>query len=106
MQSLDKDSIHVQMKARDATLVLFRADWCPYCRKFKPVFDSYEGKVKVRMAEAVINDDENPMWDEFNVMVVPSLVAFRSGKEIARRNGKPARGLSQEDLDSILEEIS
>lgn len=106
MQSLDKDSIHVQMKARDATLVLFRADWCPYCRKFKPVFDGYEGKVKVRMAEAVINDDENPMWDEFNVMVVPSLVAFRSGKEIARRNGKPARGLSQEDLDSILEEIS
>jgi thiol-disulfide isomerase/thioredoxin len=106
MLSLDKDSIHAQTKSKDTTLVLFRADWCPYCQKFKPLFYGYDGKGEVRLAEAVINEDEDPMWDEFNVMVVPTLVAFRSGKEIARRNGKPAKGLTKEDLDSILSEIS
>ena len=88
------------------TLVLFRADWCPFCRRFKPVFDSYERKTTVQLAEAVINEDEDPLWDKYSIKVVPTLVAFRNGKPIARRDGKAGIGLGRDDIDSLLKEIS
>ncbi len=99
----DKDIVQ---KTGDKTLVLFRADWCPFCRRFKPVFDSYERKTTIQLAEAVINEDEDPLWDKYSIKVVPTLIAFRNGKPIARKDGKAGIGLSREDVDSLLREIS
>jgi thioredoxin 1 len=99
----DKDIVRM---TEDKTMVLFRADWCPFCRRFKPIFDSYERKTTIKLAEAVINEDEDPLWDRYNIKVVPTLVAFRNGKPVARRDGKAGIGLEREDMDSLLKEIS
>jgi thioredoxin-like negative regulator of GroEL len=110
MLDLNEENMGKQLAADpwETTLVMFRADWCPFCRKFWPVFESYEsaaGRAGIRLAEALVNEDENPMWDRFRIEAVPTLVAFRGRKEMARRGAKPGVGLAKADLDSILKEL-
>jgi thioredoxin 1 len=100
------DAKNIEKETKDKTIVMLRADWCPFCRKFKPDFESYEGKVEVKLAEAVVNEDDDPLWDKYDVKVVPTLIAFKGGKEIARRNGKAMIGLSKNDMDSLLKEVA
>lgn len=105
MESLTNESIDAFVSASDTSVVMFRADWCPFCRKFRPVFESYDGKAKARMAEAVVNEDDNPMWDRFNINVVPTLVAFKNGKVVARKDGAAGVGLDESDLKALLAKL-
>lgn len=69
------------------TLVLFYADWCPYCAKFKPIFEETRSD-KVQKKAALVNENENPLWDRFNIQAVPTIIAFQNGKILTRRDAK------------------
>lgn len=69
-------------------LVDFYAEWCGPCRAQAPVLkafaERYEGRVKV----AKLDVDQAPsVAQRLGIMSVPTLVAFREGKETARRTG-------------------
>ena len=69
-------------------LVDFYAEWCGPCREQAPVLEAfaerYEGRVKV----AKLDVDQVPsVAQRLGIMSVPTLVAFREGKETARRTG-------------------
>ncbi len=93
------------VSGKEPTLVLFHADWCPFCRKFKPVFYSYVGKTKAKMAEAKLNEEENPLWDQFHIEVIPTVMLFMGGKVIARKDGRAGIGLDESDLKQILKGV-
>ncbi|WP_179631884.1 thioredoxin family protein [Clostridium peptidivorans] len=65
------------------TIVKFYADWCPYCRKFAPVFDQvsteYEGRVKFIEMD-VDSSPEAPK--EYKVNTIPTVIIFKDGKKI------------------------
>ncbi len=105
MEQLTPKTLDSFVSGREPALVLFHADWCPFCRKFKPVFDSYEGKAKAEMAEAKVNEDENPFWEQFNIEVIPTLILFKGGKPIARKDGRAGVGLTEDDLKQILKDL-
>ena len=105
METVTSGNIDGFTSRKDLSIIVFRADWCPFCRKFRPLYEAYEGMVNARMAEAVVNEDENPLWDRFNIQVVPTIVAFRSGKEIARRNGVAGVGLDESDLKALISKL-
>ena len=91
-------------------LVMFYADWCPFCQRFKPIFESAAAKSKssttsCKMYEAQVNDDDNPLWDRFSINAVPTVIAFHKGNIISRRDAKMSAGLNESDLDSILKEV-
>ena len=91
-------------------LVMFYADWCPFCQRFKPLFESAAAKSKsttasYKMYGAKVNDDDNPLWDRFSINAVPTIIAFDKGNIISRRDAKMSAGLNESDLDSILKEV-
>ncbi|MEM4348654.1 MAG: thioredoxin family protein [Candidatus Anstonellaceae archaeon] len=80
-------------------IVLFYASWCPDCAKFMPKFDSLPIPSGVSVLKAKIDEDSNPIWEDFKIEVVPTVVLFENGKEKARTEetfpGECAKGLKR-----------
>ena len=93
------------LKNGKKTLVLFYASWCPFCTNFKPTFDSSKIESANKMA-ALVDEDENPLWDRFNIQAVPTVIAFENGKIIARRDARKNVGLTQSDMTSLVNELA
>ena len=93
-------------RSDEPTIVMFTTSWCPFCRRFKPRFIEAATKAEVRSAMVYIDDWENPLWDEYTVDVVPSLVLFERGRPVFRRDGLPGKGLGDHDLVTILDRAS
>lgn len=87
------------------TVVLFYATWCPYCANFKPTFESAKIETANKVG-AIIDEDENPLWDRFNIQAVPTMIVFQNGKIISRRDAKKHVGLTKSDMDSIVTELA
>ncbi len=69
-------------------LVDFWASWCAPCKMMQPMVDrlykEYEGSADILS----LHIDQNPQAaSECNISGVPTFVAFRNGKEIARKTG-------------------
>ena len=109
MEHLEPNDIDSLLFSKKKALIMFYADWCPFCQRFKPIFESAnDNEFAIRgytFYESKINDDDNPLWDRFVISAVPTLLAIDNGKIISRRDAKTGVGLSQSDLDSMLNEI-
>jgi thiol-disulfide isomerase/thioredoxin len=104
------------LSSKEKALVMFYADWCPFCQEFKPIFEAVAAKSNNlqrsrpeynnnKMYGAKMNDDDNPLWDRFSINAVPTIIAFDKGKIVSRRDAKMGIGLNKSDLDSILKEL-
>ena len=92
------------LSSNKKTLVLFYASWCPYCANFKPTFESSKTG-SIDKIGTLVDEDENPLWDRFNIQAVPTMIAFENGKIIARRDAKKHVGLTKSDMDSLVKEL-
>lgn len=87
------------------TAVLFHATWCPFCRSYRPVFDEV---MTTRgggwePVEAILDDEENVLWDRFDIDVVPTVLFFEDGEVVNRVDGRPGQGLTAQDLARVLQ---
>lgn len=98
MENLTAESIDGYVKGSGNVIVLFYADWCPFCRAFLKTINQNMGKLKNRLVGAKVNEDDNPLWDRFGVEVVPTLVGFKEGRAVARKDGVAGVGLGEIDL--------
>jgi thiol-disulfide isomerase/thioredoxin len=111
MENLEADQIDAILTKTNKLLLMFYADWCPFCQKFKPMFESLpcftdsQSNVKYRAYGATLNDNDNPLWERFSINSVPTLVAFDKARVVARRDARMGIGLTKSDLDSILNEL-
>lgn len=78
----------------------FWAPWCAPCRFMAPALEEvapeYEGKIKI----AKVNTEENqqtPM--SYGIMVLPTLVMFKKGEVVDRRQGAMNKGALKAFLD-------
>jgi thioredoxin 1 len=94
-----------RLRRRGTWAVAFSADWCPFCRAFVPEFEALRGTGPFEIAIGDLTDEENPLWERFDVDVVPTLVAFRDGAAIFRRNGRLGAGLDAADLTALREAL-
>src|SRR3990170_4314108 len=94
------------LRAPEPTVVLFWAGWCPFSQAFRPLFDARAAGNQGRFAVVHLDDNANPLWDRYQVGVVPSLALFRGGAIVARRDGRLMRGLSLEEFDEFLGQVS
>jgi thiol-disulfide isomerase/thioredoxin len=103
MESKDSEQLDKLLSSGQKTVAMFYADWCPFCKRFKPVFESVKSKYKKIQLE--LNEDENPMWDKFAISAVPTVIAFEGNKIVARKDARMGVGLEKSDIDSLLQEL-
>ena len=74
--------------ASGTTLVDFWATWCGPCRMQAPILDSFEAEQGAAVKVGKVDVDEEPdVAARFGISNIPTLIAFRDGKEIGRSVG-------------------
>jgi thioredoxin 1 len=108
MEHLEASQFDALFSSGDKVIVMFYADWCPFCQRFIPVFESAtksKSATSLRTYAAKLNDDDNPLWERFSINAVPTIIVFDKGNIVCRRDARMGTGLNNSDLYSILEEV-
>jgi len=84
----------------------FLADWCPFCRSFAPKLEALADHGAFQLLRADVSDEESPLWDRFGIEVVPTVIVFRDGVPVFRRDGRLGQGLREADLNAFEDALS
>jgi thioredoxin 2 len=69
-------------------VVDFYADWCGPCKIMAPLLDDVARRRAGELLVVKLDTDRNPATGQrFGIRGIPTLIAFRDGKEVARRVG-------------------
>ena len=80
-------------KSQEFMVVVFYAEWCPYCQRLKPEFNKVSKSLNYLLT-AVDGDNNQELIDRYNVKAYPSIISFYKGKrcsETKLRNEGPIR---------------
>lgn len=83
-------------------VVGFLADWCPYCVRFWPALESLQ-RPDVSVLIADLSDESSPLWETFEIAIVPTLLVFADGRSVFRADGVPAQGLGPPEVAAAAE---
>ncbi len=84
-------------------IVDFWAEWCPPCKMIAPVLDElareYDGQVRFTK----LNTDENDeTMGRYGIQSLPTLLIFRSGREVGRQVGFAPKAQLKRQIDRAL----
>jgi thiol-disulfide isomerase/thioredoxin len=84
------------IKQCQRVLVLFCASWCPFCREFFPKFDRAVSKNSFdKVLRVYVDDDDNPLWEDYSLEAVPTAILFTNGEEASRLDAQLGFGLNE-----------
>ena len=86
---MTKEEFEQKLGAHPRPVVVdFWAVWCAPCRTIEPALEQleqeYTGRVDIWKVNA---DEEIELFRSLHVYGIPTLIAYRDGKEVARRTG-------------------
>ena len=99
----NKRDLERLLKKNKRVLALFYASWCPYCRIFLPVFDKNVSNRRFNLVLRVkVDDYDNPLWDEYSIKAVPTIIFFDEGQVSRRLDGRLGYGLNEKEFKDWL----
>jgi len=100
-----KEQLDEQLGKYEKALALFYASWCPYCTGFVPSFKKAVAHLHSTTVIYVLLDDyDNPLWDDYSIGAVPTVIYFEKGKVSKRLDGEFGIGLKTKEFTDWLEE--
>lgn len=89
IETVDENQIQTILDNAERPVVIdIWMDDCPPCNmlapKLKAVARDYEGKVQVLKVNV---ENDSPVFDDYDVEMVPTLLFFKNGEEIGRLEG-------------------
>ena len=102
MINVEKNFNDEVINNKGISVVDFWAPWCGPCKMFSPIFESAKENYKdIKFCKLNIDEDINNVSKDFGVMSIPTVVAFKDGKEIKRNIGF----MNEDDLNDFLGDI-
>lgn len=88
VKELNKDNFQQEvLEADKITLVDFFADWCGPCKMVGPIVDQIAAE-NTDINVCKVNVDKEPeLAAKYNVMSIPTLIAFKNGQELNKSVG-------------------
>jgi thioredoxin 2 len=89
---LTKASFDRHVGADDLPLVVdFWAPWCAPCRTMAPAYEEAAARLAPGVRLAKLDTEAEPeIAARFGIRGIPTLIAFRNGREVARQSGAMA----------------
>ena len=82
------DDVVLRASATCPVLVDFWAPWCAPCRAMAPAYEQAAARLAPGVRLAKLNTEAEPeLASRFGIRAIPTLIAFKNGREIARRSG-------------------
>jgi thiol-disulfide isomerase/thioredoxin len=101
-----KQELDAELAKSKNTIVLFYATWCPYCMRFEPFFNQKVAQHGFENVVHVLLDDyDNPLWDDYDISSVPTVILFEGMQVNRRLDGHLGRGLKEDELVKWLNEL-
>ena len=103
---IDENDLTSILRDCEKVFVLFYGSWCPFCRDFLPFFEECLRKKHEKFFGVGLDDEMNPLWERYNVEVVPTVILFGGERVLKRLDGVSGVGLGERQLEEFLEGIS
>lgn len=101
-----KQELDAELGKSKRVLVLFYASWCPYCVRFVQVFDQKAKTLPVEnVIHVLIDDYDNPLWDDYSIGAVPTIILFENAEVLSRLDGRLGSGLNEKQFKAWIETL-
>ncbi|MCK7489750.1 MAG: protein disulfide isomerase family protein [Anaerotruncus sp.] len=90
------------LKTNDRVIALVYASWCPFCRKFLPIFQQYAQKEQQYFL--CVQDDEERIGDKYSIDIFPTVLFLRKVPSPNVWTERPGVGLSEKQLVEFVNE--
>jgi thioredoxin 1 len=91
------------LKTQKKLVVLFYASWCPFSRRFLPIYEKCTLNSPTPCIRVMIDDRED-LCEKYAISVYPTVLFFEDGQVAKRLDGEPGEGLSEKQLTQLLSE--
>ena len=90
------------LKSPEPVLVDFWADWCSPCHMIAPVIDELAAEFKDRVKVGKVDVDQNPeLLRRFGILIIPSLLIFKSGQLVDQLIGVVSKKVLVAKLNAV-----